>query len=160
DFDVKHKYLISAGVLPAETRGAIDVDPRHLTHPVVINRRDRMNELSDFHIEQVLKGGEEAIHDWRSEAARAARDKKVEKEGAKRVTLRNVMASEAAPAGASYQSRLVFNPITEQAHLGLILEALARFARANESGRRTATRPGRIKPTVKEGGAGLLRTVN
>lgn len=160
DFDVKHKYLISAGVLPAETRGAIDVNPHHLTHPVVINRRDRMNELSDFHIEQVLKGGEEAIHDWRSEAARAAQDKKEEKEGAKRLTLRNLVAYEAAPAGLSYQSKVVFNPFIEDAQVGLLLEALTRFARANAIGGRTAKGLGRFNLTVKEGDEVLLQSVD
>lgn len=160
DLNVKHRALVGAGVLPAGLGGVIDVPVSKLTYPISLIRRDRMLELSDFNIERVVQGGSETLDEWRELVAQARLDKNAEvTEGKKkREALQNLVAYEAALAGLGYYGKIVMNPQTTDAQLGLLLEALTRFAKNNAMGGKTAKGFGRFNLIVKEGDEVLLRS--
>ena len=171
DFNIKHKHLISSGVLPQDLEGTTDVDINRLTYPISLVRRDRMTELTDFNIEKVISGGNEAVEAWRDliaaaskkaeeiKEAKAAGTEDKAKAGARQM-LRNLVAYEAALAGLGYYSKVTLAKQTNDAHVGLLLEALSRFAEANAMGGKSAKGFGRFNLTVKEGDNVLLQSVD
>lgn len=170
DFNVKHKALSAAGVLPATLEGAVNVPVPQLTYPVSLVRRDRMLELTDFNIEHVVKGGNEAIEQWldlvlaaSKEAEQLNDDEKSDAKGSnlkegRRQKLVNLVAYEAVLAGLGYYSKIVLSPDTTDAQIGLLLEALSRFAQSNAVGGKSAKGLGRFNLTVKEGDNVLLQS--
>lgn len=171
DLNVKHKQLVSVGVLPTDLTGVVDVQPEMLTYPIAMVRRDRMLELSDYNIEQVVKGGNEAIEAWReklilaekSESDSVETGEKLDKEkvqDGKRQKLRNLVSYECSLAGLGYFGKIVMRPNTHNAHVGLLIESLSKFAESNAIGGKSSKGLGRFNLTVKEGDNVLLQSIN
>lgn len=140
DFDLITTSVIESGLVPEMYRNfAYDEYP---CYPIMRFRQDRTLKFDDPNAETVVKEYPSAIAKWVELTAgnKVARKKDAaaetvnDSDKTKKVDLANMMESEVVATGAAFYSKWELAPHMTDAHLGLTLLGLMRYARKNQIG--------------------------
>lgn len=157
DLDLVHSDFIAAGYQSEDlSHAAITGGYGALTEARSLVRRDKMAEMTDPQMVNVVEGGEKAVADW-IELAGSAID---EDSAVSRNMLKNKVAFEVAAQGLVYAGTIDVSELNE-AQMGFAIECIARFAKKNEIGGKVSQGYGRFDLQVTdENGNEVLNSQN
>lgn len=135
DFDLITTAAIEQGLIPTSFKElAFDGSPYY---NIMRFRQDRTLKFNDPNAETVVRDYPAAIAKWLTLTGKNKVDRKGADSGdekAKKIDLANMMESEIIAAGASFYSKWEFAAHMTDAHIGLTLLGLMRYAKKNEIG--------------------------
>ena len=135
DFDLITTAAIEQGLVPASFKElAFDGSPYY---NIMRFRQDRTLKFNDPNAEVVVRDYPAAIAKWLMLTGKNKVDRKGADSGdekTKKIDLANMMESEIIAAGASFYSKWEFASHMTDAHVGLTLLGLMRYAKKNEIG--------------------------
>lgn len=137
DYDLITSDAIDSGLIPESYRElAFDERP---FYNIMRFRQDRTLKFNDPNADTVVREYPTAIAKWveltgKNKIDRKKDDAGVAEEKTKKVDLANMMESEVVAAGTAFYSKWQFAPHMTDAHIGLTLLGLMRYAKKNEIG--------------------------